>query len=140
MLKAFFIQPICILVSSLSHLFAKFELVCQLLVTAGKRSLGKVIFLHLSCHSVHRGWSTWPGTPPLGRYTLGRYPPGQVHPLAGTPPRQVHLPWARYTPLAGTPPWQVTPPPRSSSCWEIWATSGRYASYWNAFLYLTYNF
>ena len=48
------------------------------------------------------------------------------------------------TPGPGTPPWQVdTPlqgdpldqaPPLRSACWEIWSSSGRYASYWNAFL------
>ena len=26
-------------------------------------------------------------------------------------------------------------PTGSSACWEIWATSGRYASYWNAILF-----
>ena len=42
----------------------------------------KVMFLHLSVsHSVHRGESTWAGTPP-----------------------------GRYTPQAGTSPWQVHPP------------------------------
>ena len=49
--------------------------------------------------------------------------PGQVHPQAGT------------SPWAGTPP---TPPTRythrAGTCWEIRATSGRYASYRNAFL------
>ena len=40
----------------------------------------------------------------------------------GGVPGQVH-PQTRYP-----------PPPRSSACWEIRATSGRYASYWNAFL------
>ena len=59
------------------------------------------------CDSVHRGGSTWAGTPPRD----------QVPPRPGTPPR------SRYTPT-------------SSACWEIWATSGRYASYWNAFLLL----
>ena len=67
--------------------------------------------------------------------------PGQV------PPRQVHPP-GRYTPWAGTPspsgryplgrytsPGQVHPTV-SSVCWEIWATSGRYASNWNVFLFL----
>ena len=56
------------------------------------------------------------GTPPLGRYTpwagtppSGRYTPGQVHPRAGTPPPTVH---------AG-----------------LRSTGGRYASYWNAFLF-----
>ena len=91
----------------------------------------------------------WAGTPPpLGRYTpspgrAGTPPPlGRYTPWAGTPPRQVH-PRADISPQAGTPPWAGTPPrqvhplgrhPQSSACWEIWATSGRYASYWNAFL------
>ena len=35
---------------------------------------------------------------------------------------------------ADTPPPEQTPPTGSSACWEIWATSGRYASYWNAYL------
>ena len=35
---------------------------------------------------------------------------------------------------ACVPLWADTPPPRSSACWEIWATSGQYASYWNAYL------
>ena len=96
------------------------------------------------------------GTPP-GRYTpgqihpqagtsLGRYTPRQVPPLTGTPPwadtppRQVHLPGQVHPPgqvlQAGTPPVGAPPPPRSSACWEIRATCRRYASYWNAFLFL----
>ena len=68
------------------------------------------------CLPVHRGGgSTWAGTPrtvtPSGRYTpLGRCTSLGRYPLAGTPPS------------------------RSSACWEILATSGWYASYWNAFL------
>ena len=38
-------------------------------------------------------------------------------------------------PLRTRHPPDQTPPPRSSTCWEIRATSGRYASYWNAYLY-----
>ena len=73
--------------------------------------------------------------------------PGQVHPEAGTPPGQVH-PQDRYTPRQVHPPRTSTPPgkytpldrytPGSSACWEIRATSGRYASYWNAFSCLNY--
>ena len=38
--------------------------------------------------------------------------------------------------LPPTPrPAAVADTPRSSACWEIGATSGRYASYWNAYLY-----
>ena len=77
------------------------------------------------------------------------FTPGQVSPRPGTPRSdQVHPPMTRYTPLwAGTlTPWtrypagtrytqrdQVQPP--SSTCWEIRATSGWYASYWNAFFF-----
>ena len=32
------------------------------------------------------------------------------------------------------PSLQEQTPPRSSACWEIRTTSGRYASYWNAYL------
>ena len=55
----------------------------------------KVMFLHLSVsHSVHGGYlgryTPQAGTHPMGRYTpLGRHTPRQVHPQAGTPPRQV---------------------------------------------------
>ena len=76
-------------------------------------------------------------------------PPGQVHPRDQVhPPNQVHQPpQTRYTlrdqvhpPGPGTPPgtrytpWTSTLTPPSSACWEIRATSGRYASYWNVFL------
>ena len=64
---------------------------------------------------------------------------------AGTPWDQAGTPQTRQVPpgtrqvhpldRAGTPLWdQAGTPPPSSICWEIRATSGRYASYWNAFL------
>ena len=115
---------------------------------------GKVIFLHLSVILFTRGGGV-PGQEPspLGRYTpLAGTSPGQVHPSRYTPPGR-YTPWAgtppsrytpcRYTPqqvhpLAGTPPKQVhpqagTPPPPVHA--GIRSTSGRYASYWNAFLW-----
>ena len=56
-----------------------------------------------------------------------RHPPGAKHPPgleAGTP-RDQRQP----------PPWDQAPPSRRcSACWEIRATSGWYASYWNAIL------
>ena len=55
---------------------------------------------------------SWAGTQP----SLGRCTPGQVHPLG----RYTLL--GRYTPRAGTPP-------NDGHC------SGRYTSYWNAFLF-----
>ena len=89
----------------------------------------KVMFLHV-CVCPHGGGSTWAGTPrtrytpPPSRYTTPR--PGKP-PWAGTPAAGPGTPSGRYTPRAGTPS-------RSSACWEIRATSGRYASYWNVFL------
>ena len=67
------------------------------------------------------GWGVRGQVHPPGRYT-----PRLVHPLplADTPPGR--YPPSRYT------PWQVHP--QSSACWEIRATSGRYASYLNASL------
>ena len=63
------------------------------------------------------GTPPWAGTPPLDRYT----PLGQVY-----PPRQVH-PLGMYSPRADTHTHTHTHPP--------WSMSGRYASYWNAFLF-----
>ena len=115
---------------------------------------------------VCQSFCSWGGVPeqvhPLGRYTprAGTPPwPGTPTPWPGTHPGQVHPSPGRYTPLPGqvhtpqpgthpqgryTPPSprQVhtsqagTPSPRSSACWEIRATSGRYASHWNAFLFI----
>ena len=73
------------------------------------------------------------GTPPgQGRYPPrpGRYPPGQ----AGTPPGP-----GRYTPpdQAGTPRDKAgTPPDKAGTPPEIRSTRGRYASYWNAILFV----
>ena len=86
-----------------------------------------------------------PGTRGKHPPPRGRYPPG---PEAGTPTPlgpEADTPWTRgrYPPQS-RPPWEQTPPgtrgrypPRCSACWEIRATSGWYASYWNAILYCT---
>ena len=103
---------------------------------------GKVIFLHLSVilftgggkylGRFPPGRSTPLGSTHLGRYTpLRQVPHQQVHPLGRYTP-QVHPP-GRYAPPTGTPPGRVHPP-GGSACWEIRATSGWYASHWNAFL------
>ena len=66
-----------------------------------------------------------PGTPPR-RVTPPRpgTPPDQVHPPGpGTPPQ------TRYPPRPGMPPRTRYTPPRYGHC------CGRYASYWNAFLF-----
>ena len=68
--------------------------------------------------SIHPPWEQ---TPPLGADTPGAdTPPGNTHPPGtDTPPEQ--------TPLNQTPP-------QEADC-SIRSTSGRYASYWNAFLF-----
>ena len=85
-----------------------------MIITARERSLGQGNIFAPVCHSVHRGGGTWAGTPQQVQ------PPGRYTPRAGTPP-------GRYTPWAGTPPWAMHAGIRS--------TSGRYTSYWNAFLF-----
>ena len=136
-------------------IFSKILLLCscQIIFTARKRSLGQDNIFAPVCHSFHRGeylgryqhWQVPPlaGTHPLDRYTPGRYIPHpqgrytlslQVHPLADTP--LAGTPPCRYTPT-GTPPSRYTPsryPPPPAIHAGIWSTSGRYASYWNAFL------
>ena len=69
----------------------------------------------------------------LPQYMVGYTSPRQIHPLAGTFLRQVNPP-GQVHPLACTPPGMYTPgkhtPPPDVHC------SGRYASHWNAFLFL----
>ena len=82
------------------------------LVTARKWSLGQGNIFISVCHSVHRGGSTWPGTPPPGP---GRYTPQDQ---AGTPPLDqagTHPPLepGRYTPPPRTR--QVHPPDQAST-------------------------
>ena len=71
------------------------------------------------------GTPPWAGTPP-GKVSPGRYIPGQVIPPDRYSPGQVHPP-GRY------PPGQVHPPAMHAG---IQSTSGRYASYSNAFLFI----
>ena len=67
-------------------------------------------------------------TPPPKTDTPRQTPPGQTPPPLGRHP----LPWADTPSPSQTLPWAdtpgQTPPPR-------WPLSGRYASYWNAFLF-----
>ena len=82
-----------------------------------------------------------PGTPPGTRYTPQDQvlPPDQLHPLEpGThqihPPDQVHPPPDQVN-HPRTPSTRY--PPRGTACWEIRSTRGRYASYWNAILFIS---
>ena len=88
------------------------------------------------CHSVHRGCLP---QCMLGYTPLEQTSHGSRHPLEQTPSRadtpQTPPPRAdtHHPPRSKHPPGADTTPP-CSACWEIRATSGRYASYWNAFL------
>ena len=102
-----------------------------------QRSWGKVIFSEACAkNSVQKEGvcpiASWDATPPDQRQapprarcrhppgTRGRHPPGAEPPSPGTRDR--------HPPYPGTDP-------QHSACWEIRATSGRYASYWNVILF-----
>ena len=78
------------------------------------------------------GTAAWDQVHPKTRYTHNPGPGISSEP--GTPPQTRYIPWTRYTPLGRYTP-QAGTPPTSSACWEIQTTSGRYTSYWNAFLF-----
>ena len=87
-----------------------------------QRSWGKVMFLQASVILLTGGV---PQTPL----------PEQTHP----PPSRHTPPGSRHTPRADTPREQTPPPWEQTSrpaCCEIRSTRGRYASYWNAILFL----
>ena len=73
-------------------------------------------------------------THPPGADPPSRHPPGADTPREQTPPRSRHPP--DQPPQNQTPP-QTRHPPRKADC-SIRLTSGRYASYWNAFLFTRY--
>ena len=106
---------------------------CQVnytLITARKRSYGKVIFLHLSIsYSVHQWgvclWSEGEGLP-----HPGQTPPYPVHAGIHTPHCPVHAGIHPPRPVHSgihNPPYPVH---------GIQSTSGRYASHWNALLFM----
>ena len=82
----------------------------------------------LGCHTPHPQEQTPP--PPEHTPPWEQTPPEQT-PRADTPQEQT-LPPSRYPPEQ-TPPGADTPPGEADS--SIRSTSGRYASYWNAFLF-----
>ena len=96
------------------------------LLPPAKQSLGQGNIFAPVCHSVHR-------LEYLGRYTPRVCTsPRAGTPPEGTPPGQVQRPPpGRYTPLVGLE--CIPPPPRRTA--GIRSTSGRYASYWNAYLF-----
>ena len=98
------------------------------------------------CHSVHRGGvclsACWDTTYPPSRHPSPP-PPGVDTPREADTPRSRHPPGADTareadTPGSRHPPWEQTPPESSSPPGAdsgIRSMSGRYASYWNVFLY-----
>ena len=71
-------------------------------------------------------------TPPWTRHPPEQTPPGPDTPRSRHPLYQTPSPGAD-TPPNQTPPRADTPP---GGCWEIRSMRGRYASYWNAILFL----
>ena len=105
-------------------------------ITVRKRSCRKVMFLHLFVsYSVHSGCVSQHAlgqTPPLEQTSPCRHPRLDRHPPRQTPPSGQTSPPAD-TSLGRHPPCSVyagiQPPPPVGHC------CGRYASYWNAFLF-----
>ena len=94
------------------------------IITGRKEVVAKVMFLHVSVILFTGGGLQAGRTPPTGRN-----PPGRENPPDQTDPRDQGEP----PPRAGrTPPDQADPPREADS--RIRSTSGRYTSYWNAFL------
>ena len=116
-----------------------------------ERSWAKVIFSEACVkNSVHGGggvclsacWDTppWEQTPPQEHMPpRSRHPPWSRNPPGADTPPGAYTPWSRHPhppgsrpPRADTHTPEQTPPP-GADC-SIRSTSGRYASYWNAFL------
>ena len=89
-------------------------------ITGRNEVVAKVIFLHLFV-ILFTGEEWYP------RRHWGRPPRQQI------PPQRRHTPPGADTPSDQTPPDQTHPPPEADS--GIRSTGGRYASYWNAFLF-----
>ena len=108
-----------------------------------QRSCGQGYVFTRVCDSVHRGVSGRENPPPPGQGDppgqgapqqgdtppwAGRHPPGQGDPPGRETPPQGDTPLARRPPPP-PPPGRETPPP------GIRSMNGRYASYWNTFLF-----
>ena len=83
---------------------------------------------------------------PLSRHTPLEQTPREQTPPSRHPPPRADTPLGADTPQSRSPPEQTPPkadtPPRADTPREadstIQSTSGRYASYWNAFLFFAY--
>ena len=130
----------------------------RLLIFTGRNEVvAKVMFLLVSVILLTRGVSASVHAgipPPWSRHPLGADPTGEDTPQEQTPPQSRHPasvhagipppprsrhppgadpPWSRYHPWEQTRPQEQTPPPPRADT-GIRSMSGRYASYWNAFL------
>ena len=97
-----------------------------------QRSCGQGNIFTPVCHSVHRGPGVSEAEPPPPKVR----PPGRRYPRQHTPPGSRPIPGSRppgsrHHPQQTSPRTRPAPPEADSS---IRSTSGRYASYWNAFL------
>ena len=104
-----------------------------------QRSCGQGYVFTCMCDSVHRGIMGVSGQgelPLAGRTPLGKEtPPCRENPRwQGDTPQARRHPLARRPPQARRPPRQGDPPGRENPPPAIRSMSGRYASYWNAFL------
>ena len=100
-----------------------------MLITGRNEVVAKDIFLHLSVILFTGGvcLSACLDTP-----SRADTPPGSRHPPPPLP-RADTFPGSRHPLPEQTPPSRHPPPPEADS--SIRSTSGRYASYWNAFLF-----
>ena len=73
---------------------------------------------------------------PQTKYIPRLSTPPRSDPLGRHPPRSDTYPRTKYIPPALSTPPRTKYTPRLSTPPEIWSTHGRYASYWNAFLFL----
>ena len=143
---------------TVSNLDPIYHLTAIPIFTGRNEVVAKEIFLHLSV-ILFTGGGCLPqcmlGYPPEQTPPRSRQPPGSRHPLGADPPgpdtiSRVDTPQSRH-PQEQTPPWEQTPPsgvdtPHSRHPpgsrhppWKadsgIRSMNGRYASYWNVFLF-----
>ena len=129
---------------SMIHLFETLCLVFFLIIIGRNEVVAKVMFLHVSVILFTGGES--PGRenpPPPDRENPpprpGRPPgPGRPPPAGRTPRTRQTPPNQADPPGPGRPPQDQAPSPGKPD-FRIRSTSGRYASYWNAFLFLLQN-
>ena len=117
------------------------------IITGRNEVVAKVMFLHV-CVILFTGGGPGRENPPGQGETprAGRPPSGQGDPPGrDNPPRQGDPPRQGHPPRQGDPPGRENPPPgqgdppgQGEPLPGIRSMSGRYASYWNAFLFVLF--